>query len=312
MGRDPRHVPADRLVEVTTRTMQSRLLLRPSRELNEIIIGILGRAQGMYGMRVCATIWLSNHFHALLCPKDPKQLAKFMQFVNANVAKEVNLLHDWKDHLWARRYKHVRVSDEIEDQEKRLRYILRHGTKENLVGKPAQWPGVHCVEALLTGQPLRGLWYDRREEYEAWRRGERPSKYAYATEETLKLDPMPCWRDLPTEEVRQRVATMVREIEQETAERHKQARTHPLGSKKILKQDPHGTPANTKRSPAPRVHASCPEVWKAMQRGFFEFRDAYRQAADELKAGNRNVEFPQGSFPPALPFVPHRSAFAFP
>ena len=217
MGTEPRYVPASCLVEVTTRTVQSRLLLRPSRELNEIIIGILGRAQGMCGMRVCATVWLSNHWHALLCPEDAKQLARFMQFVNGNVAKEANLLHGWKDHLWARRYKHVLVSDEREAQEQRLRYILSNGTKENLVAKPSQWPGVHCVEALQTGQPLRGLWYDRSEEYEARRRGERPGKYEYATEQPLKLEPLPCWRDLPEPEVRQRVATMVGEIERETA-----------------------------------------------------------------------------------------------
>ena len=82
--------------------------------------------------------------------------------------------------------------------------------------------------------------------------------------------------------------------------------------KKILAQDPHDFPNNTKRSPAPRFHAVRPEVWKAMRSAFFQFLDAYRQAAGELKKGKRNVEFPAGSFPPALPFVSHHHAFAFP
>jgi hypothetical protein len=30
---------------------------------------------------------------------------------------------------------------------------------------------------------------------------------------------------------------------------------------------------------------------------------AYREAAEKLRAGNRDAGFPAGSFPPALPFV---------
>jgi hypothetical protein len=36
------------LVEATVRTIQSRLLLRPSPALNELVIGVLGRAQRLY------------------------------------------------------------------------------------------------------------------------------------------------------------------------------------------------------------------------------------------------------------------------
>ncbi len=46
MSRSIRFVPeGGSLVEVTDRTVQARLLLVPSRELNEIVIGVLGRAQ---------------------------------------------------------------------------------------------------------------------------------------------------------------------------------------------------------------------------------------------------------------------------
>ena len=59
-----------------------------------------------------------------------------MCFVNGNIAKEVIHLHDWQDHLWTQRYKHVLISHETEAQVHRLRYVLRHGAKENLVAKP--------------------------------------------------------------------------------------------------------------------------------------------------------------------------------
>jgi hypothetical protein len=37
---------------------------------------------------------------------------------------------------------------------------------------------------------------------------------------------------------------------------------------------------------------------------YAEFVSAFRAAADALRQGRRDVPFPAGSFPPALPFVP--------
>jgi hypothetical protein len=34
------------------------------------------------------------------------------------------------------------------------------GAKEDLVERP-DWPGVHAVRALLEGEVLEGLWFDR-------------------------------------------------------------------------------------------------------------------------------------------------------
>jgi hypothetical protein len=67
MSRPLRFIPGKKtLVEVTTRTVHSRLLLRPSNELNEIVLGILGRAQELYGAQICGYSFLSNHYHILL------------------------------------------------------------------------------------------------------------------------------------------------------------------------------------------------------------------------------------------------------
>jgi hypothetical protein len=41
-------------VEVTMRTVHGRFLLRPSRTVNDLVVGVIGRAQRKYGMRVHA------------------------------------------------------------------------------------------------------------------------------------------------------------------------------------------------------------------------------------------------------------------
>ena len=77
------------LVEVTLRTIQSRLLLRPGPVVNEIILGVLGRAQRLYGVRCCSVVFLSNHFHCLLLVDDALQLSRFMQHVDGNLSSEI-------------------------------------------------------------------------------------------------------------------------------------------------------------------------------------------------------------------------------
>jgi hypothetical protein len=63
MARPLRFVPANALVEVTTRTIQGRLLLKPSPELTTIILGVIGKAQGLYGMAIHAFVLISTNPH---------------------------------------------------------------------------------------------------------------------------------------------------------------------------------------------------------------------------------------------------------
>jgi hypothetical protein len=65
MPRPLRFVPEQSLVEITTRTLQGRLLLKPSSELTDIILGVIGKAQELYGMTIHAFVFLSTHAHFL-------------------------------------------------------------------------------------------------------------------------------------------------------------------------------------------------------------------------------------------------------
>jgi REP element-mobilizing transposase RayT len=194
MARPLRYVPAGWLAHVTCRALHGRLLLRPSADLNEIVLGILGRAQRRYAMRVCAFTVLSNHLHLLLLPSDAEQLALFMAFFNANLAKEAGRLHGWKERLWGRRYTLQLVHPEdVAEQVQRLRYVLEQGCKEGLVRSPRDWPGASSTQALLQGASLEGVWFDRTAEYEARQRGERlPTRCA----RVFRRDVL-CRRDVP-------------------------------------------------------------------------------------------------------------------
>ena len=97
MGRRLRYIPPEGcLVEVTNRTIQGRFLLRPSAELNMLVVGILGRAQRLYDVEIHGYVVLSNHYHLLVTVKSALQLARFMAYFQGNLAKEAGRLHNWR------------------------------------------------------------------------------------------------------------------------------------------------------------------------------------------------------------------------
>src|SRR6185436_16642051 len=108
MSRHVRYTP-DRgsLVEVTVRTLQSQFLLRPSPSLNEVVGGVLGRAQAQVPIRVHAAVVMSSHFHLLVSVDNAKQLADFMGYVDTNLALEVNRMHRRRGTVWGRRYQAI-------------------------------------------------------------------------------------------------------------------------------------------------------------------------------------------------------------
>lgn len=304
MARPLRYVPeGGALVEVTVRTFQARFLLRPSPALNDLIGGVLGRAQASHPVRCHAAVFMTNHFHLLLTVDNALELACFMQYLNSNLAREVNRLYEWSGDVWDRRYRSIQVSSEEEAQVSRLRYLLAHGVKEGLVARACDWPGVHSLRETLAGEPIRGLWFNRTAEYAASIRGEDFHRLKYATEESFAISPLPCWAHLSTEAYRQRIASLAAQIESEAAADLASSGRVPLGAAGVLRQDPHTRPNWTKKSPAPLYHAATKVVRLALRAAYGAFTAAFRAAAKRWKAGDRAASFPVGSFPPGLPFV---------
>jgi len=288
--------------EITSRTVHGRFLLKPSREVNEVILGIIGRAQQLYPtIDIYVFVFLSNHFEILGSAPDFGVISAFIGYVKSNIARELGKIYEWKEKFWGRRFRSIAVLDDTALLG-RVRYILEHGCKENLVAKPGDWPGVQCVSALTRGESLIGWWYDRTTAYQAAREGKELPLSEFAQQYEVRLSPLPCWAELPAEEQQARYQAMVEEIEDETRERMKSEGIRPLGVMRILAQDPHRHPESPKRSPAPACHASSRAVREWFRRGYRKFAEAYRRASERFLSGELTVEFPEHCFPPPLPY----------
>ncbi len=304
MPRKLRFIPEpDQLVLITTRVLHGLYLLRPSAELNALLIGVLARAQRLTGMKICFFTFQSNHEHLLLRPRDAEQLARFMTYVNGNVAREAGRFHGWGgEKFWGRRYADGVVSQEPEAQIERLTYCLAQGCKDGLVASPRHWPGATATKAAMTGEAITGVWIDRSAQYRARLRKESTEPESFASVETLELSPIPCWDDLSATQRQTKMRHLVKDLERR-AEEDRGGRPV-LGRRAVLAQDPFDSPRRFKRSPAPRFHAIQPEVRRALEWGYRLFRLKYRQAAEDRKLGRKDVEFPPGCFPGPGLFVP--------
>lgn len=296
------------LFEITVRTFQDRPLLQPVPSIGDVIVGVLGRAQRRYGMKMHALVFLSTHYHLLVTARDSLQLALFMGFVNSNVAREVGRSIGWHDKFWSRRYEAIPVSDEESAQVSRLSYLLAHGVKEGLVARPEEWPGVHSWAALLAEGELVGTWYDRSREYEARRSRKPQASLQFAEVERVHLTALPCWRGLSESVRRDRLRDLHAAVVAQGEALRRMTGRAPLGPKAVMKRDPSSLPTAVKRSSAPRIHAVNQAVRRAFFDSYRQFTVAYRAAAEALRRGDRLAKFPPGCFPPHLPWVPASSS----
>ena len=132
----------------------------------------------------------------------------------------------------------------------------------------------------------------------------------FTSTETLTLSQLPCWRHLNRVQYRDRIREIVHDIERETHQRHRQEGTRPLGARKVRMASPHDSALRPKRSPAPDFHTASKEARARLRQAYRLFLAAFLAASAALRSGHRLVPFPEGCFPPRLPFEPFPRARA--
>ena len=282
MARPLRYYTPGLLIEVTMRTVHGRHLLQPSRQLNRVVLGVIGRAQKLYGVRIYALVVMSNHMHMILSGDQRSSLVSFMTYINSNIAKEVGRFRRWPERFWGRRYRSIPILDN-ESLLGRLRYIFAHGHKEGLVTKGARWRGIHSVGAWCHGRRLIGTWLDRTRMFRDRRAGRRLSQAEYETEYEVVLTPPPGLEGLSTPELRAMMTCLVAAAYKEyppkqAAGRRRRCR-HPIG-----RVDPHYRPKKVARRPAPMCHTTEPGCRALYRQSYERFVGSVRSHSKRLRS----------------------------
>ncbi len=113
---------------------------------------------------------------------------------------------------------------------------------------------------------------------------------------------------LPAEEIRRCIREIVDDVDAQAARRLVLNGVAPSGPAAIRKQHPHDRLNQSKKSPAPAVHAASKAIRQQMKEAYRLFVEAYREASARLRAGKLDAAFPLGCFPPAQRFIPADAA----
>lgn len=267
------------LYELSSRIAGGQLLATPTKEVHDLILGVIGHAMRAHNVQLHAFVFMSNHYHMLLSVPDSTTLSDFMCLLNANISRELNLINDRDGAMWGRRFRSIPISPDRATQLWRLRYILAHGVKENLVAKPSDWPGASSLPWMRDGTVLVGKWIRRTELYYARRhKNFVENMAAFTTLYPIELTVLPCWQHLPEAGWRKLVQDMITAIEAEADEAREADGTPPLGVAAVLAQHPFSR-VRSKRSRAPTVLCVDAVTHRALRAELRSREAAWRDAA---------------------------------
>ena len=284
---------------VTIRTEGAHLWLRPSKDINKIIGGILARYSEIFEVVIYAYVFLSNHYHLLI--KSPKSNAdEFLENVNRELARRLN----WKNHrngkFWSRRYSEQEVPNE-DDLLEAFLYITTNPIRHGMVEQPGSWPGMCSYGQSLTEvAPTYAFYHYSREEAE-----ER------TTYHTLKLTPLPQHEKLSKKERTTEIRKIVQERVSQIVRDRRESGSGFLGVERIKAQDPWSKPLNVSRSPRPHCYSKDASVQREFRRAEVRRRERYSEASIRFRLGDLLTIFPDFTHKPPLhrkpriiPFTP--------
>ena len=267
------------------------------RELRRLATGLVGaalaRAQSKCGVEIVAVVVMSNHIH-LVIHTPRKNCSQFMRIFKANVTRAINRITGRRGPLWARRADVQPALDENASSERTV-YCADNPRKANLVSDAELWPGL----TLWHGQEHTNEFLFEDFDTSAWRKAGRPSNLdPYFRTNTLRLSPPPGMD--PTE--REAFASAIRSKLQQHAQPSKtrsDTAPRPLGIQAILQTALEGRPKQAASSNRPYCFGST-EQKSEYFRQMTLIVAAHEASSTAFLAGNRDVEFPEGTYRPPI------------
>jgi putative transposase len=264
---------------VTRRCSERRFFLRPDPEVTRIFEYLLGLLAKKHAIEVHAYTVMSNHYHLVITDAEGR-LPDFQRELNSLLARAINAHRGRWESLWDREsYSAVALLEEG-DVLSKMAYTLANPVAARLVNRARQWEGATSV----------GMRFGRA------RTVERPRGFfGEEMPEAVELEVVRprCCRTLSDEELRG-------VIEEELGQRERRylGRGKAMGMGRVMRQDWNASPGSSAPRRGMRPTIAGANKWariEALQRSA-EWLCAYKEALRRFVSGQRDVEFPKGSW----------------
>ena len=290
----PRPVLKNKTYLVSRRCKDRRFFLRPSKSTNRIVTYLLGLAASRYQLQFHGWVAMSNHIHLVLTDVGAR-LPDAMHFLILQTSKAVGAeIGRWGGFWEDGRYSRVELIGTPTIIAK-IAYTITNPVVAGRVRHSGYWPGVTSANWVF------GETREIRKPNSRYLTGK-----DWEALVTLELVPPP---GLSAAEAQERVQARVRRrekaVERLMAMRRRQSRKTPTegptkfaGVKQILAQDPFAAPKTPekRRRLNPTYASTDKQARKDAAERKRTFERAYREALEAWRAGDRNVEWPPGTW----------------
>ena len=287
----------------TTRTRNSELWFVNNKALHKDILGYFAKNIQVCKAKTYGIAIEGSHIHHLTEFPEMNNSAfhrVFNRCVNLAVKRHTDFTGG---SLWGRRFSNEFVPEDA-DIEERFFYVVLQPVQDGLVTDITHYPGYNCFEDAISGRTKSFELIDWAAYNSALRYNKNVDVKRYIREYELTYARVPGHEHKTQAEYE---AYMREQLAQRTAKivAAKEAQGWKYVDPAALKKVKAGTPAKNPKvsgldSKRPRILCSNPKVFAEMCEWYFEIYDAYQIKSAEYRAGDRNVVFPPGTYPPPL------------
>ncbi len=275
----PRRVLPDKTYLVTRRCSERRFFLRPDREVTRIFEYLLAIACERFEIDLHAYMVVSNHYHLVLTDR-LGNLPDFEQYLNSLLARSINCFRGRWESFWdPDSFSGVELVDS-ESRLERVVYTLMNPVDANLVTRVEHWEGA-CSLRMRFGV---GVPVSRPDEFFSEDMPETG---------TLKVVPPPGLEEFSPELLQRLINERIRK-----AEGARDRSQKVLGMHRVRTQHWNSSPdtLEPRRGLNPRIAAQSHQARVEALTTLREWLSSYYAALAHFRAGDRDVQFPRGTY----------------
>ncbi len=282
----PRQILPGQNFEVCVRTHGRELSLTATTEVRDLVLYVFAIAAERHNVTLHTLCVLFSHFHLGGCDNDGR-LPEFMAYADSLIARALNCRYARDDKFWSGDGYHLLRPQTPEDLIERAVYVCCNPAAAGLVDRLEDYPGLvigprDIGRAITVQRPKFFFREDGKMPAHATIRFEVPGEFA----------------DLGRDRYVALLERRVKEREREHRAERKAAGRSVMGAKRLREVRPDARAKSWEQwfQMRPTIAARLTSVRVAAIRALREFRAAYREAWERFAAGDRNVEFPAGTW----------------